>query len=343
MKTRKNLFPQVWDFENLWFAAKKAQRGKRRLPEVYAFHADLESNLLELQRDLRAGAYTPGVYRDFYVYEPKRRLISAAPYRDRVVHHAVYRVMEPIFDPIFIYDSYACRVGKGTHAAADRYTEFCRQADYVLKCDIEKYFDSIDHLILLGEIERYVRDEAFMRLVHLIVNSNDTREGTQPGKGLPIGNLTSQFFANLYLNRFDHWLKEELRLRFYIRYVDDFVILHNDKRFLHEVRAAIAEKLMELQLRLHPKKQNVFPVSEGCDFMGYRIWRERRRLRPESGYRAQRRLKRLAREFRTGAIRIQDVRQSIMAWIGHAKHADTWKLRESMFQKVVFQRSGVAR
>ncbi|MCW5933645.1 MAG: group II intron reverse transcriptase domain-containing protein [Fimbriimonadia bacterium] len=343
MKTHKSLLPKVWEFENLWLAAQKAQKGKRRLPEVYTFNADLETHLLQLQRELKAGTWAPGAYRDFTIYEPKRRLISAAPYRDRVVHHAVYRVLEPIFDSMFIYDSYACRLGKGTHAAAARYTQFCRQAAYVLKCDIEKYFDSVCHDKLLLEIGRTVQDDGFMELMKRIIESNNSRQGAIIGKGLPIGNLTSQFFANIYLNRFDHWLKEDLRLRFYIRYVDDFVILHDDKRYLHQLRRAISGKLEELHLRLHPKKQNVFPVSEGCDFMGYRVWRNCRRLRPSSGYRAQRRLKNLAKRFSEGEIQIQEVRQSLMGWIGHARHCDSKELRESMFQSIIFRRSGVAR
>jgi len=310
---------------------------------VFAFNSELERNLLQLQEELRDGTWMPGAYRDFYVYEPKMRMVSSAPYRDRVVHHALCRVLEPIFEAKFIDDSYACRVGKGTHAAADRYTEFSRKANYVLKCDIRRYFENIDHAVLLDAIGRYVRDEALLTLIARILPSNDTRTGTIPGKGIPIGNLTSQFFANVYLNRFDHWIKEELRLRYYIRYVDDFVILHHEKRVLHEVRQAIEEQLSLIGLELHPKKQNIFPVSEGCDFMGYRIWPDHRRLRPETGYRARRRLKRLAARFNRGELRMQEVHPCIMAWIGHVKHADTWGLRKGIFNELVFQRSGAIR
>jgi RNA-directed DNA polymerase len=342
MKTHRNLFPKVWDFENLWLASKKAQLGKRTQPEVYAFSRHLERNLFQLQKELREGAWMPGAYRDFYVYDPKMRLISAAPYRDRVVHHALYRVLEPVFEPRFIYDSYACRPGKGTHAAANRYTQFARKANYVLKCDIRRYFESIQHSNLMSEIRRSITDEPLLALVERILSSNDSREGAKAGQGIPIGNLTSQFFANVYLNRFDHWIKEELGHRFYIRYVDDFVLLHNEKRVLHETLMLIAGYLAGLNLELHPKKQTIFPVSEGCDFMGYRIWRDHRRLRPSSGYRAQRRMKRLAKRFGARIIDMFEVRQSIMAWIGYAKHADTWGLRRAMFDKIVFMRSGVS-
>jgi len=319
----------------------RSQRGKRCQPEVFAFHSNLEGNLVRLQTELKEGTWRPGGYRDFYVYEPKMRLISSAPYRDRVVHHALHQVIEPIFDPKFIYDTYACRVGKGTHAAANRYTEFCRRAPYVLKCDIRKYFESIDHQTLLNLIGRHIKDAQLLALISHVVHSNNSRAGAVPGKGIPIGNLTSQFFANLYLNPFDHWIKEVLRIEFYIRYVDDFVVLHSDKKRLNEVRAAIRAKLSEYGLELHPKKQNLFPVSEGCDFMGYRIYPDHRRLKPENGYRARRRLKTLVRRFNRGEILIGRVRASIMAWIGHAMHADTWGLRRAIFDSLSF-RSGAA-
>ena len=339
MKTHKNLYPQVWAFDNLLAAAKKAQRGKRREPDVYAFNAELERNLLELQAELRDRTWQPGVYRDFYVYEPKKRLVSAAPYRDRVVHHALCRVLEPVWERMFIFDSYACRVGKGTHKAADRYTEFSRKAAYVLKCDIRKYFEHVDHAILLGEIGRYVPDGGVLWLVKTILNSNDARPAAKPGRGIPIGNLTSQFFANVYLNRFDHWVKEELQARFYIRYVDDFVLLADDKTVLHAWLAAIEEKLAERGLTVHPAKRNVFPVSEGCDFMGYRIWPSHRRLRPKTGYHGRRKLRRLARRYAGGEVSLARVRSSVAAWLGHVKHADTRGLRRAVLGGVPFARS----
>lgn len=339
MKTHKNIYAKVWDFENLLIASRKAQRGKRREPDVYAFNAQLEKNLLRLQERLKDRTWTPGVYRDFYVYEPKKRLVSAAPYEDRVVHHALCRVLEEIWEPMFLYDSYACRVGKGTHAAADRYTEFSRKAKYVLKCDISRYFEHVDHGILLGDIGRYVKDDGILWLVKAILSSNNTRPAATPGCGIPIGNLTSQFFANVYLNRFDHWVKEELRHRFYIRYVDDFVILADEKAALHEAFAAVEQKLAEIGLAVHPRKRAVFPVTEGCDFMGYRIWPEHRRLRPKTGYHSRRKLVRLARRYNAGELTLDRVRASIAAWIGHVKHANTWGLRKAVLGGLRFART----
>ncbi len=336
MKTHKHLYNKVWDFENLLAASKLAQRGKRREPDVYAFNAELEKNLLRLQEALRSMTWTPGKYRDFYVYEPKKRLVSAAPYEDRVVHHALCRVLEPVWETMFIFDSYACRLGKGTHAAADRYTEFSRKAKYVLKCDISKYFEHVDHGILLEEIGRYVKDDGIAWLVKSILVSNNARPAATAGKGIPIGNLTSQFFANVYLNRFDHWVKEDVRHRFYIRYVDDFVILADDKTVLHETFREIEVKLADIGLTIHPRKRSVFPVSEGCDFMGYRIWPEHRRLRPKTGYHSRRKLVRLATRYREGEIPLDRVKASVAAWIGHVKHADTWGLRKAVFGQLRF-------
>ncbi len=334
MKSHKNLYPKVWDFENLFVAAKLAQRGKRKEPDVYAFNAQLEKNLFRLQDELRNRTWMPGVYRDFYVFEPKKRLVSAAPYEDRVVHHALCRVLEKVWEPIFLYDSYACRVGKGTHAAADRYTQFSRKAKYVLKCDISKYFEHVNHEVLLGEIARYVKDDDILWLVKTILSSNNARPAAAQGCGIPIGNLTSQFFANVYLNRFDHWVKEDLRHKFYIRYVDDFVVLADNKAELHDTFRQIESKLGEIGLVVHPRKRSVFPVTEGCDFMGYRIWADHRRLRPKTGYHSRRKLMRLARRFNAGELPLDRVQASVSAWIGHVKHADTWGLRRAIFSKV---------
>jgi RNA-directed DNA polymerase len=226
MKTWKNLYPEICSFENLYRAAMLAQRGKRYRPEVFEFNARLEENLLELQRELETRRWQPGPYRDFYVQEAKRRLISAAPYRDRVVHHALCNVVEPLFEKTFIYDSYACRKGKGTHAAADRYTDFSRRARYVLKCDVSRYFASVRHDILFDMFKRKIGDRKTLWLLEQVIRSRGDEGLLWPsGRGIPIGNQTSQFFANLYLNGFDHWMKEDMGCRLYIRYVDDQLLV----------------------------------------------------------------------------------------------------------------------
>ena len=339
MKTWKGLYPDICSFANLLDASRKAQRGKRFNREVYDFNARLEDNLCRIQDELADRRWAPGPYREFYVQEAKRRLICAAPYRDRVVHHALCNVIEPLFDRAFIHDSYACRKGKGTHAAADRYTEFSRKARYVLKCDVAKYFPSVRHDVLFGELARRIADDDTLWLCDRIIRSwNDEGLLWPSGRGIPIGNQTSQFFANVYLDRFDHWMKETAGHRFYARYVDDFVVLDDDKSGLHRLIPRIEERLGALGLRLHERKRNVFPVSEGCDFMGYRIWPTHRKLRPENGHRFQRKLRRMAEGYRKEEITLDQVKASLMSWVGHAQHADTWGLRHAMFAGVSFSR-----
>jgi retron-type reverse transcriptase len=337
MKRARNLWSCVTSYENLLAAAEAAARGKRFRRDVAAFDSRREEEVARLRAELLDGSYRPGPYRDWLLREGKPRLISAAPFRDRVVHHSLCRVLEPLWERRFIPDSYACRPGKGTHAAADRYQEFSRRAPYVLQCDIRKYFPSIDHTILWEEIARVVGDREVLRLVATILATRGDGGLLWPsGKGLPLGNQTSQLFANVYLDRFDHWMKETLRRRFYLRYVDDFTVLGESARELGEVREAVRERLTGLGLTLHPVKQRIYPVTEGCDFVGYRIFPTHRLLRRHSGYRFRRRLRGMARGFARGALSPADVRSRVASWVGHAEHADTWGLRRTIFAQVVF-------
>lgn len=339
MKTWKNLYGDICSFKNLLSAARKAQRGKRYRREIYTFNARLEENLVCLQRELESQSWQPGRYREFLVHDGKRRLICAAPYRDRVIHHALCNVIEPLFDRTFIHDSYACRKGKGTHAAADRYTRFSRRAKYVLKCDLSRYFGSVRHDVLFSQLAKRIADGEVLWLLERVIRSwNDEGLLWPSGRGIPIGNQTSQFFANVYLNDFDHWMKGEMSCRLYIRYVDDFVVLSDSKRFLHDLIPGIEARLSRLGLRLHAKKRSVARVSEGCDFMGYRIWPNHRRLRPENGHRFERKLRMLATDYRRGSKSREEVKASVMSWIGHARHADTWGLRRAMLGRVSFSK-----
>ena len=251
------LFQRITSFPNLLQAARLASRGKRLRPNVAAFSLDLESELHQLQHELLSRSYRPGPYRAFLIHDKKPRFISAAPFRDRVVHHALCNAIEPIFDRSFLYDSYACRKGKGTHAAVDRASSYARRFRYVLKCDVEKCFPSIDHAILLDLIAERIWDEGALWLTHTILEgSNQQPDALRyfPGddlftpferrRGIPIGNQTSQFFANVYLDKLDYYVKQTLRVPGYIRYVDDFLLFAHDKRRLHEHRAAIEEFLV---------------------------------------------------------------------------------------------------
>jgi retron-type reverse transcriptase len=352
MKRLDGLWPQVIAFENLWRAWRKARRGKSRSTGALAFELDLETNLLVLQRELQSGDYQPGNYRLFTIYERKPRLIAAAPFRDRVVHHALMNVIEPPLDRRFIHDSYACRKGKGTHAAVDRYQRWAQRYPYVLKLDVQQYFPSIDHAILKDTLRRHLRDTQVLTLLDQIIDGGPEPLPAQPVYfpgdnlltplerrcGIPIGNLTSQFFANLYLNDLDHGIKETLRAPAYWRYVDDMVLLHDDKERLWTWRDWVVERLAAVRLRLHPAKARVSRVTDGLDLLGYRVFPCWRRLRSENGLRFRRRLRGFARGYATGRLDWPDFDPSVQAWIGHAGHADTWGLRERIFSEVYFQR-----
>jgi len=253
MKRYGDLFGRLVSFENLLLAFLKASKGKKSNPQVGDFALRLEEELLLLQRELMDKTYSPGPYRTFYIYEKKKRMISAAPFRDRVVHHALCNIIGPIFERGFIYDSYANRVGKGTHRAVGRCSEFARKNPYVLKLDIKKYFPSIDHEILKGLIRRRIKDPEVLWLCDLVIDSSNPQEQVLewfPGddlfapverrKGLPIGNQTSQFFANLYLDPLDHFVKEVLGCRYYIRYVDDILVFGPEKGYLWDVKEEIS-------------------------------------------------------------------------------------------------------
>jgi retron-type reverse transcriptase len=236
VKTHKHLYDTLTSFPNLLSAYYKARKGKRQRDNVARFDLHLERNLVHLQDQLEKRTYTPGPYRSFYVRDPVRRLVSAAPFYDRVVHHALCNVIEPLFEPRFIYDSYACRKGKGTHRAVHRFCAFMRKNTYVLQADILRYFPSIDHAILLDILRERIADPDVLWLLDVIVHSgrgilepeyimqwfpgDNLFAGSRP-RGLPIGNLTSQFLANVYLNELDYFIKFDLRHRYYLRYCDD--------------------------------------------------------------------------------------------------------------------------
>ncbi len=335
MKTHNNLYSRIYDFKNLYSAFLKARRNKRYRPEVLKFNAQLEENLIEIQNELIWKTYQTGRYRSFYVYEPKQRLIMALPFRDRIVHHALCNIIEPVFDRTFIFDSYACRHGKGTHAGADRLTSFLRRAHriwpkvYCLKADIHQYFPSVSHNILFALIERKIQCGDTLRLIFEIINSTADPEDPNP-VGIPIGNLTSQLAANIYLNELDRFVKHDLRMKFYIRYLDDFVVLLDNKKALWGIRQEIENFLWShLRLKYNPKT-DIFPASRGIDFLGYRIWPTHRLLRKSSIKRIRKKLKSFEKRWRDGTITLDEIRQSIASWIGHARHCNAYFLRRAL-------------
>ncbi len=351
MKRLRDLWPQLIGFDNLWRAWRQARRGKSRSPGAIAFELNLERELLALHRELDDGSYQPGAYRLFTLYERKPRPIAAAPFRDRVVHHAVMNVIEPPLDHTFIFDSYACRRGKGTHAAVDRYQRWAQRYPYVLKLDIQRYFPSIDHALLKAKLRRRIADPQVLSLLDRIIDGGPDIPGEPawfPGddllapaarrRGIPIGNLTSQFFANLYLDDLDHWLKEQRRVPAYLRYVDDMVLLADAKSALHDHHAALADHLNRDRLRLHPRKAQVSRPRDGLNLLGYVVYPHRRRLRNDNGLRFRRRLRRFARAYAEGRLSLADINPSVQAWLGHARHADTQGLCRDIFNAVPFIR-----
>ncbi len=298
MKRVKHLFWQFASFGNLLLAYKKARNGSRRSREAQQYGFHLEKNIFDLRERLLAGQWQPRPFRFFEIYDPKQRTISVATFEDRVVHHALVNVLEPIYERTFIFDSYATRKGKGTHAAVSRAQQMLRQTGWFFKSDVEKYFDSIDHNILLGLIGRKIADPALLAVITSIIQN-----GGNQGLGLPIGNLTSQFFANVYLDPFDKFVKEKLRIRHYLRYMDDFVLFHEDKVILKTARLLLEEWLLEhLNLRLKHKATYFNSAQNGLSFLGTRIFPGIIRLRPENTRRMFRRLQHLERQFLAGDI-----------------------------------------
>lgn len=338
MKTHRHLWERVVSPENLMAAAADAMRGKRGRGSAARFFSHWETEVCGLHDELVSGDYRPGAYTYFKIYEPKERVVAAAPFRDRVVHHALVRVLQPVFEPRFIEDSFACRPGKGTHAGMRRAAQFARRFPCALKCDIRRYFASIDHDILIAQIGRVVTDTAVLGLVGTILASHtDSKrrvygetlfEGREAGCGLPIGNLTSQFFANIHLDAFDHFIKQELGVKGYVRYVDDFLIFGPDRRTVRGWGKQAREYLERQRLQIHPDKYRLCRSDQGVDFCGFVVRADGRiRIRRASVRRFQQKLRRRRWQWRRGECMAADVRATVRAWAGHAAHAQSWRLR----------------
>lgn len=358
MKRYGRLWPQIIAFENLLKAAKQAQKGKRYRPAVLVFNYGLENELHQLQEELINQTYQPGAYRTFRILDPKPRLISAAPYRDRVVHHALCNIIVPLLDPTFISTTYANRTGYGTHRALQKSLQFIRRFSYVLQCDIRKYFPSIDHEILKQLIRHKIKCRKTLWLIENLIDSSNTQEPAidyfcgdnlltplERRKGLPIGNLTSQFFANVYLNGFDHFVKETLKCRHYLRYVDDFCLFSDDLAYLQHCRPALETYLDQLRLRMHPIKTQLFATRYGVNFVGFRIIPTtltipktlRIRVRSDNLRRSRRRLRQLQRDYKAGRVSLEAVIQRLRSWEAHLFHGNTHGLRRSVFGYWRFQ------
>jgi retron-type reverse transcriptase len=356
MKPLRGLMHRVTAWENLLLAYRKARRGKSNQAAVQRFGLDLEWELVELRQDLLQRTYRPGPFHQFQVRDRKTRLISAAPFRDRVAHHALINVVEPLIDRRFIFDSYASRRGKGVHAAMRRYHVWAKRYPYALKLDVRRYFDSIDHDRLKAKLARHIADPDVLWLFGEIIDHSpaplspnlfpepheDLVDLMQRRCGLPLGNLTSQFFGNLYLNALDHYIKD-LKAPAYLRYVDDLVLLADSKSQLWQWCADIERFLAVERLAVHPRKKTVFRVCQGQDILGYRVFPSFIRLSRASGYQFRRRLKRLAAGYGRGKIDFAVVQTHVAGWLGHARQADAQGLCKSILGRVYFRRGESAR
>ena len=325
----------------MWPIAKP--RGKRGKPAAAGFVYCLEENLIALQQELQQDRYQPGPYTSFPIHDPKRRLISAAPFRDRVVHHALCNVIEPLFERRFIYDTYANRKGKGTHRALDRCTRYLRRHAYVLPLrrapvlpvhrprhpagyagDRDRrrqaYCDLCERIIASGE--GVLSDEYDM----VYFPGDDLFAANRP-RGLPIGNLTSQFWANVYLDPLDHFIKRKLRCPGYVRYVDDMLLFGNDKQALRAWCDAIVDVAAGLRLSLHENRAQSRPVACGVPFLGFQVFPDHRRLKRRKAVQGRRRLKHTAMQVRQGELDADRLKASVQGWVNHARYGDTWGLR----------------
>jgi retron-type reverse transcriptase len=351
MKRYGNLWKRVVSWENLLLAVRKARRGKRDRAAVQRFEFDMEEHLLSLQRELVGGTYNPGGFTTHWITRPKSRMISAAPYRDRVVHHALMNVLEPILERHFHSHSYACRRGKGTHAAADRVQLLLGRYCHFIQFDIRKFFPSIDHQILKALFRRLIKDRRVLWLMDPIVDNSNEQEPMPeyfPGddlftphqrrRGLPIGNLTSQWFANWYLTGLDHCITSRPGLGGYVRYCDDFIICHHDRDALLEAAASVRSYLAGLRLRLHSGKLQVKPSWRGLTFVGYRIWASHRLVRKSNVREFRRRVRWMRRAYAAGIIDWNDIKPRLASWIGHARQADSERLLRRLCREWKFMR-----
>ena len=347
MITYNNLYKKLCSYENLMLAFRKAKKGKSKMYYVINFEQDLDNNIKLLQKELIEDTYQPSQLKKFIVRDPKTRTIHASIFKDRIVHHAIVNLLNPIYEKVFIYDSFASRKNKGNQEGILRFESFVNKVSrngrliknpydsnsiqgYVLKCDIRKYFDSINHEILIEIIRNKISDEKVISLIQKILDNLNKEDG----KGLPLGNYTSQFFANVYLNQLDYFVKHELKAKYYIRYVDDFVILHRSKKRLEYLRKRISEFLISLKLELHPEKTKIYPLRNGITFLGYRIFYNNRLLTRRNIKHFKKKLEGNIQLFNEGLISEEQLNCRVQGWRGYAQFGDTFNLQQKLFSKL---------
>ena len=312
--------------DSLFSAWEDFKKGKSKKLDVIAFEKDFKNSLQLLYKELKNKTYQHSEYVSFYVKDPKLRNINKATVKDRVLHHAVFVILYRIFDKLFIFDSYSSRNEKGTHLAVQRLNEFANKVSrnntrncFILKCDIKKFFDSIDQDILLGLIKRQIADENTLWLLELIIKSFK--------KGIPLGNVTSQIFANIYLNELDQFIKRTLKIKYYIRYCDDFVILSEDQHYLESIIPKISKFLQDyLKLSLHPNKIVMRKYRQGIDFLGYVSFPYHKIVRVKTKNRIFKKIGVKMADFKDHKISEDSFNQTLQSYFGILKHCDSCKL-----------------
>jgi retron-type reverse transcriptase len=314
-------------------------------PDVMRFYFDLELNLFKLHEELLNKTYRHGSYVSFYIHDPKRRHINKAQVRDRILHHAIFSILNPIFEPTYIAESFSCRDNKGTHKGVRVLAAMLRRVSgnginqcYGLKGDVKKFFDSVDHKILKEIISKKIKDTEVLRLVSIVIDSyKSKRSEVFAPKGIPIGNLTSQLFANLYLNELDQFVKHGLKIKNYARYTDDFVIVARDKEYLEAMKIAIDDFLKtKLKLELHPDKVIIRKFGQGLDFLGYVVKERCLLLRTKTKRRILKKMKSGSEKYQAGLLDKADLERSLQSYLGVLSHAKTRRLREKLINDFWF-------
>ncbi len=336
MKIWHNLYPKLITKQNIFRGYKEFLKGKKTKKDVISFGEDRENNLNKLRKELVGKNYRPGGYSQFFVHDPKPRTIHKANVADRIVHHIVSDVLEAIYEPTFIYHSYACRKEKGTHKGVLALQKMGMKESrnnsricWVLKCDIRKFFAGVNHQTLLKIMARKIKDQDFLNLLRKIIDSFHD--------GIPIGNLTSQFFSNIYLNELDQYVKHKLKVKYYLRYADDFAFISHDKIYLLNLIAPVREFLkQELDLELHPKKIIMRKFSSGVDFLGYLIFPKYILPRNKTKRRLLKKIKERVRQFKEGKITKESLNQTIQSYYGFLIHANSHKFKQKLQNLIMF-------
>lgn len=337
MQVFKHLFERITSKETLFTAWEEFRKGKQGRKDVQEFERHLEQNLFRLHRELIAGTYRHQPYSAFTICDPKQRRIHKATVQDRILHHAVFSVLNPLFEPTFIAHSFSCRKGKGTHKAVNALDRMLRSVSrnttrpcFVLKCDIHQFFASVDHDILLNILGKRLKDEKAIILLRTIIESFTAKDPAMLGQtGISIGNLTSQLFANIYLNEFDQFIKHMLKIEHHVRYTDDFVIVASSREELEGLLPSIRSFLKEhLHLDLHPRKVTIRKYGQGIDFLGYVLLPHHRVLRTKARRRIVRKLRERIAAHKAGLIPQESVEQSLHSYLCVLSHANCYRLSQ---------------